>query len=325
MAETKRALITGITGQDGSYLTELLLEKGYEVYGLVRHVRGRQYIYIHSLLASIQVIEGDLMDRQSVQNAIQEAQPNEIYNLAAVSFVGDSWKKPNLYMSVNGLGALNVFEVARAVVPNARIYQASSSEQFGNAPAPQSEQTCFVPRSPYGASKVFAHNMARIYRDSYKLHISCGICFNHESPRRGPEFVTKKIAINAAKASKDKKHRFRLGDLKPKRDWGWAPDYVKAMWLMLQAEKADDYVVATGEMHSVLEFLEAVFGHVGLDWKDHVDLDPGLVRPTEVFELRGSRTKILERLEWAPTVSFEMLVKKMVDAELEVQNDKPKR
>jgi len=320
-----KALITGITGQDGSYLTELLLEKGYEVYGLARHVRGRQYIHIHSLLASIQVIEGDLMDRQSVLQAVQESQPNEIYNLAAVSFVGDSWKKPDLYMSVNGLGALNVFEAARQVVPDARIYQASSSEQFGSAPAPQSEQTCFMPRSPYGASKVFAHDMARIYRDSYGLHISCGICFNHESSRRGPEFVTRKIVVNAVKASKDKKHRFRLGDLKPKRDWGWAPDYVKAMWLMLQAEKADDYVVATGEMHSVLEFLEATFERVGLDWKDHVDRDPGLVRLAEVFELRGSRTKILEQLEWAPTVSFEMLVKKMVDAELEAQNDKSKR
>ena len=321
-SEGLTALITGITGQDGSYLAELLLDKGYSVYGLVRSVRDREFINIAHILPSLNIVQGSV--EFFLTETMNKIQPNEIYNLAASSFVGRSWEEWKSYAKINGEGAVNIFEAARRACPKARIYQASSSEMFGNGPSPQSEATFMAPRSPYGASKLYAHSMARIYRESYGMHISCGICFNHESPRRGHEFVSRKIASEAAKISK-LGGMISLGSLHPKRDFGHAKDYVQAMWMMLQAPIPDDYVVATGKSHSVQEFLQLAFALVGLNWKDHYEKNEAFIRPAEVFDLIGDTTKIREELGWEPTYSFEDLVRDMVMHELRELDDEQKR
>jgi len=321
---TKTAFITGITGQDGSYLAEALLGKGYTVYGLVRDIRGRSYQNISHILHRLNIVEGHV--EFFLSDLLVEIQPDEIYNLAAASFVGKSWSGWRRYMKVNGIGAVNVFEAARRVCPKAHVYQASSSEMFGNSPSPQSEATFMAPRSPYGASKLYAHSMARIYRESYGMHISCGICFNHESPRRGHEFVSRKIAKIAAQLSNGEAERLRLGSLEPRRDWGHAKDYVRAMWMMLQAPEPGDYVVATGASHSVQDFVRLAFSYVGLDWKDYYEKDPQFIRPAEVLDLRGDPSRIKSILGWEPEMNFDDLVMDMVTAELEgLEHDKSSR
>jgi GDPmannose 4,6-dehydratase len=316
------AFITGVTGQDGSYLAEFLLSKGYTVYGLVRHVRGREEGIHEGILRKINVVEGST--EYGLGEELNQIQPTEIYNLAAESFVGKSWPEWRKYAKINGIGAVNIFEAARLVVPKARIYQASTSELFGNAPAPQSETTPMVPRSPYGASKLYAHQMARIYRESYGMHISCGICFNHESPRRGEEFVSRKIAGAVARRAKEG-GKIEMGSIEPKRDWGHALDYVNAMWMMLQAPVPDDYVVATGKQHSVGDFLKLAFSYAGLIWSDHYIKDPQFVRPNEVNDLRGDASKIQSVLGWEPTYTFDTLVREMVMAEMEAYDDEQER
>jgi len=312
------AFITGITGQDGSYLAELLLEKGYQVYGLVRRTSAPQFERIEHLLDKIILLEGDLTDLTSLEVALETAQPDEIYNLAAQSFVGTSWKQPILTGDVTGLGAVRVFEAARRVCPKAKIYQASSSEMFGHATeVPQKETTPFNPQSPYACAKVFAHYMAQNYRKSYGQFIACGICFNHESPRRGIEFVTRKITDGVARIKLGLSKELRLGNLEAKRDWGFAGDYVKAMWLMLQQDEPDDFVIATGESHSVKEFVELAFSFVDLDWKKYVVIDERFYRPVDVPLLQGDPSKAKRVLGWEAETSFEELVKMMVEHDLE--------
>lgn len=313
------AFITGITGQDGRYLAEFLHEKGYQVHGLVRDVRARSEAGLRrpgSGLEHATLHQGYL--EYFLTELLVDIQPTEIYNLAAASFVGKSWDEFRYYQKVNGDGAVNIFEAARRATPKARIYQASSSEMFGSSPPPQSEDTVFRPRSPYGASKVYAHNMARIYRESYGLHISCGICFNHESPRRGPQFVSRKIAQEVAMLTWEPDRTIALGDLSPKRDWGHARDYVRAMWMMLQAPEPDDYVVATGETHSVQEFLELACSYAGVNWRDVYVKDPKFIRPADIYDLRGDSSKIRNVLGWEPEVSFNDLVLEMVMYEMEL-------
>lgn len=314
----KTALITGITGQDGSYLAELLLEKGYQVYGLIRRTSSPNYERIEHILDRVILLEGDLTDLASLEIALEAAQPDEIYNLAAQSFVATSWKQPVSTVDVTGLGAVRVFEAARRVCPKARIYQASSSEMFGHAKeVPQKETTPFNPKSPYACAKVFAHYMAQNYRESYKQFICCGIAFNHESPRRGIEFVTRKISDGVARIKLGISKELRLGNLDAKRDWGYAGDYVKAMWLMLQQDEPDDYVIATGESHSVREFVELAFSFVDLDWKEYVVVDERFYRPVDVPLLQGDPSKAARVLGWRPEVSFEELVKMMVEHDLQ--------
>lgn len=312
-----RALITGITGQDGSYLAELLLDKGYEVYGLVRRLSKPNTENIDHILDKITLIEGDLTDQASLISAFRKVQPSEIYNLAAQSFVGASWNQGELTSDVTGLGALRVFEAARHVCRNAKIYQASSSEMYGNANCPQNEKTPFSPRSPYGAAKVFAHNMAKVYRESYLMFISCGILFNHESPRRGLEFVTRKITHGIAELKVGKIEHISLGNLETKRDWGYAGDYVRAMWMMLQQKEPDDFVIATGETHSVKDFVFKAFEHAGIEPLYGVNIvqDSTFFRPAEVECLRGNCDKARKILMWKPEVSFDELVKMMVESE----------
>lgn len=320
----KVAFITGITGQDGSYLAEFLLDKGYTVYGLVRNVRGRDFINIKHILHRINIEQGHL--EYFPDDLLPRMQPDEIYNLAAATFVGKSWDEWDRYHRVNGEAAARLFETARRACPKARIYQASSSEQFGSVPSPQSEETRMVPRSPYGASKLYAHNMARIYRESFGMHISSGICFNHESPRRGEEFVSRKIAQQVAWLSKAQKGTIPLGSLVPKRDWGHAKDYVRAMWMMLQAVVPDDYVIATGESHSVQEFLQLACAYAGLDWKSVYEKDEQFIRPAEIHDLQGDASKIKDSLGWEPEMNFNDLVMDMVMRELELlRDDEPKR
>lgn len=315
---SKTAFITGITGQDGSYLAELLLEKGYQVYGLVRRTSSPHYERIEHLLDRIILLEGDLTDLTSLEVALETAQPDEIYNLAAQSFVGTSWKQPILTGDVTGLGAVRVFEAARRVCPKAKIYQASSSEMFGHAlEVPQKETTPFNPQSPYACAKVFAHQMAVNYRKSYGMFIACGICFNHESPRRGIEFVTRKITDGAARIKLGLSQELRLGNLDAKRDWGFAGDFVKAMWAMLQQDQPDDFVIATGESHSVREFVELAFGYLDLDWRKYVVVDERFYRPVDVPLLQGDYSKAKRVLGWEPEVSFKELVKMMVEHDLE--------
>jgi GDPmannose 4,6-dehydratase len=316
------AFITGVTGQDGSYLAEFLLAKGYTVYGLVRPVRGREEGIHGEILRKLNVVEGSV--EYGLGKELNEIQPTEIYNLAAESFVGKSWSEWRKYAKINGIGAVNIFEAARLVVPKARIYQASTSELFGDAPAPQSEATPMVPRSPYGASKLYAHQMARIYRETYGMHISCGICFNHESPRRGEEFVSRKIAQRVAWIARHG-GKIEMGSIEPKRDWGHAKDYINAMWMMLQAPQPDDYVVATGIQHSVGDFLKLAFSYAGLIWSDHYVKDPQFVRPNEVNDLRGDASKIQSVLGWEPTYSFDDLVREMVMTEMEALDDEQER
>ena len=314
----KRAVITGITGQDGSYLAELLLEKGYEVTGVVRRASAPNIWRIEHLLDRITLRPADLLDQLSLVRLIQDVHPLEFYNLAAMSFVPASWDQPLLTGEYNAMGVTRVLEAIRQVDPTIRIYQASSSEMYGRVrEVPQTELTPFYPRSPYGVSKVFGHYITVNYRESYEMFAVSGILFNHESPRRGTEFVTRKVTDGVARIRLGLADHLPLGNLDACRDWGFAGDYVRAMWLMLQQEKADDYVIASGVTHSVRQLVEVAFGHVGLDWQKHVRTDPALLRPAEVDHLIGDASKARRVLGWEPTVSFEQLVAMMVDADIE--------
>jgi GDPmannose 4,6-dehydratase len=314
---SKRAIITGITGQDGSYLAELLLAKGYEVVGTVRRSSAPNYWRIQHLLDRITIKPADLLDQLSLIRLVDEVRPHELYNLAAMSFVPASWDQPMLTGEFNAQGVTRVLEAVRQVDPSIKIYQASSSEMFGKVrEIPQSELTPFYPRSPYGVSKVFGHYITVNYRESYDLFAVSGILFNHESPRRGLEFVTRKVSDGVARIKLGLADTLSLGNLDAQRDWGFAGDYVNAMWMMLQQDRADDYVIATGISHSVRQLVETAFGHVGLDWNSHVKLDPQFIRPAEVEHLIGLNTKAREALGWTPSVEFTGLVKMMVDADL---------
>jgi len=315
---SKTALITGITGQDGSYLAEFLLQKGYRVYGLIRRLSTPNISRISQIINRVTLAEGDLSDQVSLDVALQSIQPDEIYNLGAQSFVATSWKQPTCTTDITGLGAVRVFEAARRVCPKVKIYQASSSEMFGEAKeSPQSEKTPFNPKSPYACAKVYAHQMAINYREGYGTFICCGIGFNHESPRRGLEFVTRKITYGMARIYCGYDKELRLGNLDAKRDWGYAGDYVEAMWLMLQQDKPDDYVIATGENHSIREFASLAAREVGLDWEDYVVVDERFYRPIDVQTLCGDTTKAREKLGWKPKVSFRELISMMSQADLE--------
>jgi GDPmannose 4,6-dehydratase len=314
----KRALITGITGQDGSYLAELLLDNGYEVFGLTRRLSAANYWRIEHLLNRVTLIPGDLLDQLSLIRVLERVRPHEVYNLAAMSFVPASWDQPMLTGEFNSQGVTRVLEAIRVVDASIRVYQASSSEMFGKVrEIPQSETTPFYPRSPYGVSKVFAHYITVNYRESYDLFAVSGILFNHESPRRGLEFVTRKVTDGVARIKLGLSDHLSLGNLDAQRDWGFAGDYVRAMWLMLQRDTPDDYVIATGESHSVRELVEVAFGHAGLDWERFVKLDPALLRPAEVDHLIGNASKARTQLGWAPTVDFAGLVRMMVDADIQ--------
>lgn len=320
----KKALITGVTGQDGSYLCELLLEKGYNVYGLVQRSATDPFENISHLLDEIEIVTADLADSSSLVRAMEKIQPDEVYNLGAQSFVQASWDMPELTGDITGLGVTRLLEAIRNGKPDARFYQASSSEMFGKVrEVPQSEMTPFYPRSPYGVAKVYGHWITVNYRESYNLFACSGILFNHESPRRGREFVTRKIAMAAARIKMGLERELRLGNLEAKRDWGFAGDYVEAMWRMLQQGTAEDFVVGTGETHSVQEFVEMAFAYVGLKWREHVVQDEKYMRPAEVEQLQADPTKAKRVLGWEPKVSFEELVTMMVEAELEkIQNQR---
>nr|MBC7244159.1 GDP-mannose 4,6-dehydratase [Chloroflexota bacterium] len=313
----KRALITGVTGQDGSYLAEFLLEQGYEVIGMVRRTSTVNFQRIQHIQDKLILAQGDLLDQSSLVDIIREYRPHEVYNLAAQSFVPISWKQPVLTGEFTALGVTRVLEAIRMVDPTIRFYQASSSEIFGKVrEVPQNEKTPFYPRSPYGVAKVYGHWITVNYRESYNIFACSGILFNHESPRRGLEFVTRKVTHGAAKIKLGLANELRLGNLDAQRDWGFAGDYVKAMWLMLQQDKPDDYVVATGKTHSVRELCEQAFSYLGLNWQDHVVVDPELIRPADVDQLVGDASKARRVLGWQPTVSFEELIQMMVDADL---------
>ena len=313
----KKALITGITGQDGSYLAELLLEKGYEVHGLMRRSSNETLDRIEHIKDRVHLELGDLLDEMSLIQVLQKIQPDEIYNLAAQSFVHASWSQPVLTGEFTALGVTRILDAMRHVCPKARFYQASSSEMYGKVHAvPQDEDTPFHPRSPYAVAKVYGHYITMNYRESYKLFAVSGILFNHESPRRGLEFVTRKVTDGVARIKLGLATELRMGNLDAKRDWGFAGDYVKAMWLMLQQPDADDYVIATGETHSVREFCELAFARAGLDYKKYISVDPKFLRPAEVDLLLGSPAKAKRKLGWTPEVSFEGLVNMMVDADL---------
>ena len=315
---TRRALITGITGQDGSYLAELLVEKGYDVTGIVRRSSSPNFWRIEHLLDRISLRPADLLDQQSLMRIINDVRPHELYNLAAMSFVPASWDQPLLTGEYNSMGVTRLLEAVREVDLDVRIYQASSSEMYGRVrEVPQTELTPFYPRSPYGVSKVFGHYITVNYRESYGMYAVSGILFNHESPRRGLEFVSRKVTDGVARIKLGLSTTLSLGNLDAKRDWGYAGDYVRAMWMMLQQDKADDYVVATGVSHSVQELVEVAFGHAGLDWKKHLRQDPALLRPAEVDLLIGDASKAKAVLGWEPTVSFEALIGRMVDADVE--------
>jgi GDPmannose 4,6-dehydratase len=314
----RRALITGITGQDGSYLAELLLEKDYEVFGLVRRASTVNFERIDHLEGDIELIYGDLTDYHSLVSAVRQARPNELYNLAAQSFVHTSWTQPELTGQVTGLGVVRVLEAVRLVDPSIRFYQASSSEMFGQVrETPQTEDTPFYPRSPYGFAKVYGHWATVNYRESYGIYAASGILFNHESPRRGLEFVTRKITDAVARIKLGLASELKLGNLDAKRDWGFAGDYVEAMWHMLQRDEPRDYVVGTGEAHSVREFLDAAFGAVDLEWRDYVVQDPAFMRPAEVHHLVADPGRARQELGWSPRVDFHALVAMMVDADLQ--------
>lgn len=312
-----RALITGITGQDGSYLAELLLEKGYEVFGMVRRSSTESFDRINHIKNQVTLVQADLLDQLSIINIIEEHKPEEVYNLAAQSFVPTSWVQPVLTGEFDALGVAKVLEAIRLVDTKIRFYQASSSEMFGKVQeSPQKETTAFYPRSPYGVAKVYGHWITVNYRESYSMHANSGILFNHESPRRGLEFVTRKITDGAARIKLGLADKLALGNLDAKRDWGFAGDYVKAMWLMLQQSEPGDYVIATGETHSVEQFVSAAFEYLGLDYKEYVVTDQKFVRPAEVDLLLGDCSKAKKKLDWEPSVNFEDLVKMMVDADM---------
>ncbi len=311
------ALITGITGQDGSYLAELLLEKGYAVHGTVRRTSTDSFERISHLTDRVQLHQADLLDELSLRAVMEEVQPTEVYNLAAMSFVATSWSQPLLTGEITALGVTRVLEAMRHTVPGARFYQASSSEMFGKVQeVPQSEHTPLYPRSPYGVAKVFGHYITINYRESYDLFSVSGILFNHESPRRGIEFVTRKVSDAVARIKLGRQDKLFMGNLDAERDWGFAGDYVEAMWLMLQQDAPDDYVIATGETHSVREFLEIAFAHVDLDWNKYVEIDPRFLRPAEVEQLLGDASKARKALGWQPRVSFRELVEMMVEADV---------
>jgi len=319
----KKALITGITGQDGSYLAELLLAKGYQVTGMVRRASTETFDRIAHFKDRIALRQADLLDQFSLVKLLDDVQPDEIYNLAAMSFVPTSWTQPVLTGEFTALGVTKLLEAMRMVCPKARFYQASSSEMFGKVlETPQTETTPFYPRSPYGVAKVYGHFITVNYRESYNLFACSGILFNHESPRRGKEFVTRKITDGVARIKLGTLKELRMGNLDAKRDWGFAGDYVRAMWLMLQQDAADDYVVASGRTHSVRDFLQIAFSHVGLNYEDYVVIDPEFIRPAEVDLLLGNPAKAKARLGWSPEVSFEKLVTRMVDADLDRQQGK---
>jgi GDPmannose 4,6-dehydratase len=314
---TKRAVITGITGQDGSYLAELLLEQGYEVTGVVRRSSTPNFSRIEHLLDRVTLRPGDLLDQLSLVRIIQDVRPHEIYNLAAMSFVPASWDQPLLTGEFNSMGVTRLLEAIRQVDQDVRLYQASSSEMYGRVrEVPQTELTPFYPRSPYGVSKVFGHYITVNYRESYGLFAVSGILFNHESPRRGLEFVTRKVSDGVARIKLGLADHLALGNLEAQRDWGFAADYVRAMWLMLQQDKPDDYVIATGVSHSVQQLVEFAFAHVGLDSKKYVRTDPAFLRPAEVDHLIGDASKAAQALGWKPSVDFAQLVAMMVDADL---------
>lgn len=315
----KRALITGITGQDGSYLAELLLSKDYKVYGLTRRASTQVTSRIEHLLSQIELLPGDLFDQTSLMSAIEVARPDEVYNLAAQSFVQTSWNQPILTAEYTGIGVTKILEAVRNVVPKARFYQASSSEMFGKVQAvPQVEATPFYPRSPYGVAKLYGHWITVNYRESFNMHASSGILFNHESPRRGIEFVTRKISYHVALIKHGLANEIRLGNLDAKRDWGYAGDYVEAMWLMLQQDQPDDFVIATNETHTVKEFVELAFARADLDWKKYVKIDEKFMRPAEVDLLIGNPEKAKKALGWEPKTTFKDLVYMMVDADIKL-------
>ncbi len=314
----KRALITGITGQDGSYLAEFLCEKEYKVYGLVRRTSTENLARVEHLRDRLHILQGDLLDQMSLMEAIRESDPDEVYNLAAQSFVSTSWNQPLLTGEFTALGGTRLPGAIRRAKPELRLYHASSSEMFGKVQEKlQNEQTPFYPRSPYGVAKVYGHWITVNYRESYHLHTCSGILFNHESPRRGLEFVTRKISHGVARIKAGLDRELRLGNLDARRDWGFAGDYVKAMWLMLQQEQPGDYVIGTGEAHSVREFVEAAFACVDLDWQNYVRIDPLFFRPAEVEYLCADSTKARRELKWQPEASFTQLVQMMVEADLQ--------
>ena len=318
-AEPRRAMITGVTGQDGSYLAELLLEKGYEVHGMVRRASTETFQRLAHFRDQITLHTGDLLDQRSLGDVMRECQPHEIYNLAAMSFVAASWNQPVLTADFTGVGVTRMLEAMREVAPDARLYQASSSEMFGKVlEVPQTENTPFYPRSPYGVAKVYGHFITVNYRESYDLFACSGILFNHESERRGLEFVTRKVTHGAAAIRLGLAEELALGNLDAERDWGYAKDYVEAMWLMLQQDEPDDYVIATGEAHSVRELVDVAFARVGLDPGTYVRSDPRFLRPAEVEHLVGDYSKAKEKLGWEPRTSFENLIELMVDADLEL-------
>ena len=315
----KRALITGVTGQDGSYLAELLLEKGYEVHGMVRRSSTEKFDRIEHIRDRITLHQGDLLDHRSLVDALRASRPDEVYNLAAMSFVAVSWIQPTLTAEFTGVGVTRMLEAVREVCPETRFYQASSSEMFGKVlEVPQTETTPFYPRSPYGVAKAYGHFITVNYRESYDLFATSGILFNHESPRRGLEFVTRKITWHAAAIKFGLASELRLGNLDAERDWGYAKDYVEAMWLMLQHDEPDDFVIATGKVNSVRQCVEIAFDQAGVAVGDHVVTDDAFMRPAEVDHLIGDHTKATEKLGWNPTTSFEELIRLMVDADLEL-------
>ncbi len=312
------ALITGITGQDGSYLAEVLLDKGYEVIGMVRRTSHDSYERIEHLIDRITVVAADLLDQHSLTTVVGDCKPDEVYNLAAQSFVPTSWQQPVLTGEFTALGVTRLLEAVRLAHPRARFYQASSSEMFGKVrETPQDESTPFYPRSPYGVAKVYAHLITVNYRESYDLYAVSGILFNHESPRRGLEFVTRKVSDGVARIKLGLSDELRLGNLDAERDWGFAGDYVDVMWRMLQQPKPEDYVVGTGVAHSVRDLVKLAFAHVDLDWEEYVTVDPQFVRPAEVESLLANPAKVRRVLDWEPTVSFEQMVRMMVDADIE--------
>jgi len=321
-----RALITGITGQDGSYLAEFLLAQGYDVHGMVRRASTENFERIDHLRDRVTLHQADLLDQLSIVDLITEVRPREVYNLAAQTFVPTSWSQPLLTGEFTALGVTRLLEAIRLVDRNIRFYQASSSEMFGQTQEePQNERTAFYPRSPYGVAKVYGHWITVNYRESYGIFACSGILFNHESPRRGKEFVTRKITDAVARIKFGLQDKLLLGNLDARRDWGFAGDYVRAMWMMLQQPQAEDYVVATGEQHSVRQFVELAFAHAGLDWQQHVEIDSSLIRPAEVNCLRGDATKAREKLGWQPNVTFRELVMMMADADLKRVADEVRR
>jgi GDPmannose 4,6-dehydratase len=313
----KTALITGITGQDGSYLAELLLEQGYDVHGMVRRSSTEKFERIEHIRERITLHQADLLDQRSLTDALRAAEPDEIYNLAAMSFVAVSWIQPTLTAEFTGVGVTRILEAMRETCPEARFYQASSSEMFGKVrEVPQNEDTPFYPRSPYGVAKAYGHFITVNYRESYDMHLCSGILFNHESPRRGLEFVTRKITWHAAAIKLGRRDELRLGNLDARRDWGYAKDYVEAMWLMLQQDTPEDFVIATGETNTVRRCVEVAFDHAGIEWEPYVKIDDAFKRPAEVDLLVGDPARAKRVLGWEPSTSFEQLIRLMVDADL---------